>query len=397
MNILYLTNIFSDSVGGSEYVFWIYAKYMAKFNHNVYVICYKIDNESLLRLKSYLKQIKVFQVAPRITHRGTLLFNAKDNIKYILQAFKKCLQIMKSESIDIVHTNTYIPVFTGGLIKTLTKVPHVITVHDVASVMGLNFLKKWFKEAGKNAFPLINAFLSCAYEKLILTKVPKNAIITPSRQTKIDVKKMIHDDTKIYIVPNTIDIEQYKLYNEKIEYQPYILYIGRLIFYKNIWTLIKAFENIYRENNEAKLIIAGRGPLELKAREYVLKRGLTKKIKILGFVSQKEKMKLLSKCRALVNLSLFEGFGLTTLESWFFEKPVIVSNIPPLNEIVTHMKTGLTVDPFDIKKLSEYLNLILSDKKICLLLGRKGRQELLHRYSPLKVINLLTSIYNLLA
>lgn len=399
MNILYLTNIFSDTAGGSEYIFWLYAKYMAKRGHNVHVMCYKSDKESIIRLGKANDKVYVIELVPKVEHQGVLFQQILPNIEYLVKGIKK-LQELRRSDIDIIHSNTYVPPLLGSMLQIKLNRPHIVTIHDVGLVMGLRFLYRWFREGGNDSFTsYLKAIMSTAYEHLMLTSIPRDAIIVPSSQTKEDIHVIFRSrrsNTKIYVVPSAIDLEIYEQYKNryKISYDPYFLYIGRLVFYKNVHVLIKGFEEVTRENREAKLIVIGKGPLEQILRNYVRKQRLTNRIIITGYIDQEEKLRLLSRCLALVNLSIFEGFGMVLLESWYFEKPVIVSTVPPLTELVNNNMDGILVHPQNIKEIRDAMLNLLEDPAYARSLGLHGLRKVIKHYHPDRICRYLEAVYN---
>jgi len=396
MHIVYTTNIFSDGVGGSEYIFWLYAKYMAKKGHKINVICFKRDQSSLTRLGQERNNIDVIELVPEAVHRGVLFQDIISNVKYI----EKGLQVVREccGNIDVVHSNTYIPAAVGGVAKMLLKAGHVLTIHDVGSTMGLHFIYSWFREGENNSLSsYIKALAGFFYENLLINLIPKDAILVPSKATLHDVKRINPKDTKIYVIPNFLDEELYESYKSKfrVRYEPCILYIGRLVFYKNVHTLVKSFSQVLQHKRDAILIIIGRGPLYKPIYDWIYRHELQKNILMLGGVDQEEKLRYLSQCSATVNLSIFEGFGLTTLESWYFEKPVIVSNIPPLNEIVDNGLDGFVVD---LKDKNSLVNTVirLLDSQLARKMGSRGFHKVLNQYSSNTIVHQLEAIYKTL-
>jgi len=57
-----------------------------------------------------------------------------------------------------------------------------------------------------------------------------------------------------------------------------------------------------------------------KWEELVDKLNLKDMVEFKGYVPHREKLYYLSKCRALVLPSIFEGFGMVILEAWAFKK-----------------------------------------------------------------------------
>lgn len=97
----------------------------------------------------------------------------------------------------------------------------------------------------------------------------------------------------------------------KSEGDEFYLYIGRISKEKNIMKMFKAYKI---SNIKRQLLLAGPDNGILKEiLEYISNNNLN--IKYLGEISEDKKRELLRKCRALVNPSPFEGFGLTLVEA----------------------------------------------------------------------------------
>jgi len=289
----------------------------------------------------------------------------------------------------------------GGIAKMLLKVGHVLTIHDVGSTMGLHFIYSWFQEGGNNTFTsYIKALAAFLYENLLINLIPKDAILVPSKATLHDVERISQGslrNIKVYIVPNFLDEELYESYKSRfgIRYEPCVLYIGRLVFYKNVHTLVKSFSQVLQHKRDAILIIIGRGPLYKPLHDWIYRHDLQKNILMVGGVDQEEKLRYLSQCSATINPSIFEGFGLTILESWYFEKPVIVSNIPPLNEIVDNGLDGFVVDLKDKNRLANIVIQLL-DSQLAQKMGSRGFHKVLNQYSSNNIVHQLEAIYKTL-
>jgi glycosyltransferase involved in cell wall biosynthesis len=70
-----------------------------------------------------------------------------------------------------------------------------------------------------------------------------------------------------------------------------------------------------------------------------------------GYVTEAEKVKLLRSCRALLHLSLFEGFGLPVLEAFGHGLPVVCSDRGSLPEVAGD--AALIVDPTDVGAMAQ--------------------------------------------
>ncbi|GAB4149943.1 MAG: glycosyltransferase family 1 protein [Planctomycetota bacterium] len=80
------------------------------------------------------------------------------------------------------------------------------------------------------------------------------------------------------------------------------------------------------------------------------------------WVSEDEKRRLLGRCRAAVQCSLFEGFGLPVLEALAAGAPLLCSDIPPFREVAGD--AALFVDPRDEEAIAEALLRLDEDEEL---------------------------------
>jgi len=196
MKILLLSQFFSDTRGGGEYVFHTLAKKLVENNHKVWVITNKIKNEIYYEAPN----LKLVFVPPTLEYKGGLPPRFSDNISYTTNAILKGLKLIKKEKIDIIHSNNFAPALSGSILSSLTSRPHVTTIHDIFSLEGDEFWKKWAKQ---NDVSKINAFLAPIFEKL-MKNIKCSCIHTVSEATKDDLEKFGFKK-QIYVIPNAIE------------------------------------------------------------------------------------------------------------------------------------------------------------------------------------------------
>ena len=140
MKILYLCQLYPPLLyGGGEYIFYEWAKELVKRGHSCYVITQKVEGT---KEREILDGIEVHRVGPQISYKGAIYsINLFENIGYISSSFWKGLKIARKEKIDIIHSNTFMPAFSGQLISKLTKIPHITTIHDIYLLQQKEFWK----------------------------------------------------------------------------------------------------------------------------------------------------------------------------------------------------------------------------------------------------------------
>jgi len=382
MNIILLTQFFSTTKGGGEYVFSLMAKTLADSGNKVWVITNQIKGETYPSHQN----IKIIFVPPLLEYKGGLPPGFGDNLKYSFSALRKCIFIIRKEKIDIIHSNNFAPALAGSMLSTLTGKPHITTVHDVFSLCGKNYWKLWGKQSNISR---LNVTLAPYFEKMII-KLRCKAIHTVSDATKDDLLKM-GTKNPIYVIPNTIEINAIKT----MEQDPYqFVYVGRLVFYKNLEVVIKAINLARKEYPKIALFIVGDGPHRKNLEELVNQLNLQENVKFAGFVSKDKKLQLISTSQALVFPSLCEGFGLVMLEAFEQSKPVLVSNIRPMSDIIFHKVTGFVISPHNENEWSDMLIEIVKNPNMSKQMGASGRKTLEEKYNIQKMQENILSMYS---
>ncbi len=196
----------------------------------------------------------------------------------------------------------------------------------------------------------------------------------------------------VKIIPNGVNLE---LFNRKDAFRPprpYLFSMGRLILIKGYDILIEAFARVAEEDPNLDLIIAGRGIEERNLKDLVIKKGLKKRVKFVGFVRGDEKISLLKGCRLYVCPSRREGLPLSNVEALAAGKPVIAFKVGGNLDIIKDEENGLLAEAEDIEDLVSKIRMLLRDEK---LRERMSRQALMmvKRYDWLEIARQYESLY----
>jgi len=350
-------------------VFKTIAKVMVQNGHKVWVITNNVKGEKYEELEN----LKIITVNPTLEYKGGLPPTFADNIRYSINAYRKGRNVIKNENIDIIHSNNFSPALAGSLISYFTKTPHITTIHDIFSIYDKEFWKKW---AGQSNVSHTNARLVPFFEKLML-RFKFDCIHTVSNATKNDIQK-IGTKKPVCIIPNCIQDQEQVITEPKTNQ---FVYLGRLVFYKNVEVVLQAFKTVAKEFPGAILIIAGDGPHKESLKELAKKLGINDNITFAGYVTPQQKAKLLAESNALLFPSTIEGFGLVMLESFQQKRPVLVSNIPPMSDIVENNKTGLVIDPYDEKKWADAIIWLIKNPQESEKMGKNGNEILKTKYN----------------
>lgn len=176
--------------------------------------------------------------------------------------------------------------------------------------------------------------------------------------------------------------------------QKIVLFLARIELQKNPLLFVKAAEKLKNEN--AVFLIAGKGPMEKKLTKIIKEKNLSN-TKFLGWLEEKEKNALLYSSEIYVLPSLFEPVSVSTLEAMACKKPVIVSNVGGLKEIV-NSSLGIKVKPNDTKELAKAIKFLLDNPKKAQEMGLNGfkkiKREFLWKNIAEKYISFFEELLN---
>ena len=369
MRILYFTQLFYPAVfGGGEFIFYHWAKELVKKGHEVFVITQNLQGE-----KSYevIDGIQIFRVGSMLNLSGTLPVGIFPNISYLLSSYFKGRKIIKENKIEIIHSNTYIPVISAQWCAK--KIPHIATIHDVYYTSDKNFWKTWSEQ--KQISQLTKILGPYIEKKISRTNV--TLFHTVSNQSKHDLESL-GVTKKIIIIPNGVDSSLYDKTINQNKFQA--IYVGRLIFYKNIEVIIDAFGIVVRAAPESQLLIVGDGPMKFILSQKIKKMNLEKNVHLKGNVSDEEKIKLIQESNILLNPSLVEGFGIVVLEGFAAGKPILVSDSKPLSDLVNDSVDGFVIRSDDSSLWAKKILQLFNNNDMTKQMGMAGKRKVIEKY-----------------
>jgi len=211
-----------------------------------------------------------------------------------------------------------------------------------------------------------------------------NCVIAISEHGKTDLMSYLNLPSdiihSIYLgLSNQFTIEKHQntedeLYKMQIP-KNYFLFVGTNFPHKNLFTLLKAFNILLKEEPEIFLVIVG-ASLHQQPQVEVnqLLHSLKNNIITLGHVSDQILRVLYQHAIALTFPSLYEGFGLPVLEAMRHNTPVICSNCTSLPEVCGD--AALYFDGYNEQQLANAMLLILSNKELRKELINKGQKNI---------------------
>ena len=322
MKVLFVLENYFPFIGGAEVLFKNLCEGLVEKGHQVTVITSSLPQAPYNEMVNGVEALRV--QTPR---KGSRYW-------FTLLAIPSSIRIVKK--FDIVQTTTYNGAFPAWLAARLAGKKCLITVHEVIGsdwkdMQGMNWLTAW-----------LHRFL-----EWLIVALPFDRYVTVSQYTAKRVEKYGIRPQRISVAYNGINYDQFnmskadrpairKMLNLKDNFV--YMYFGRPGISKGVEYLIAAVPLISREIPNSKLLLLlGMEPAE----GYKKMLSLIKEMQIEGLVVLHDPVPrielpgYIAASDCVVVPSLSEGFGFTAAEACAMDRPVVVSDVGSLPEIVS--------------------------------------------------------------
>ncbi len=174
--------------------------------------------------------------------------------------------------------------------------------------------------------------------------------------------------------------------------EPTLVYAGRLSKEKGVDTLLSAFARA--EVSDAKLLLAGDGPLRGSLQNRAGELGLRDRVQFLGHQSRDECERAFAGAWAQAVPSAWrEPFGIVTVEAMLRGTAVIASDAGGPAEIVEHENTGLLAPAGDEAAWANAIRRVLTDRHLVERMGNAGRARAIEYFSEDLFLDRFESLY----
>ncbi|RKD23164.1 glycosyl transferase [Ammoniphilus oxalaticus] len=218
-----------------------------------------------------------------------------------------------------------------------------------------------------------------------------------ARRRKFKAGKIVHvhgvgvDSERFAPITQEQCIEQRQMLGYEAD-EFLMLYAAEFNQNKNQQLLLHALAIIHDEAPQARLVLAGEGPLLDECKELARRLGIEQKVDFLGFRNDLERW--LPICDLAVASSLREGLPVNIMEAMACGLPVVASDNRGHRELVKNDANGWVVATRDVKEMAEKIKLVIANPTWKRELGLTGRQRIDQTYSERNVLRQKTEIYS---
>ena len=278
--------------------------------------------------------------------------------------------LVKQSKIDIVEA----PDWTGitSIIKPIC--PMIVKLHGSDTYfchLDSRPVKFWNKFREKRALQNATGLLSVSQYTADLTK---------------ELFSLERDFT---IIPNCIDINKFSTESATKVEENIILYFGTLIRKKGLLELPLIFNEVYKKNNKAKLIVIGRDASDIISGNHstwAMMQSLfdvtaLKNVNYIGSVAYDEIKAHVSSASVCVFPTFAEALPISWIEAMALEKAIVASDIGWAAEIIEDSVEGFLVHPKNHNLFADRILELLDNQKLRNQFGIEARKKVVQKFS----------------
>lgn len=330
----------------------------------------------------------------------------------VLSPFLLCRTLAKMiDELGCTIIQAFDPIVAGlaaVFVKQFTK--HIPLVIRLGTTYPDFFYSKYIRPETSSIYSYLKSYAK------IRTMIPAIAIVERLTLDYADIvvpncrylasiySNRIQQRGKIKVIHNGVDTKRFSpegyvhpLSKDNI----WILYVGRIEDRKGLDVLIQAMSEIVPKHPKTRLLIVGRAPNPRSLSSLmnlVRKFGIQSNVIFKGPVSSNVIPSLMRACDVLVFPSTtqriqVEGLPNTILEGMSTEIPIVSTNICGVPEVISHMKTGLLVEPSSVEQLAAAIITLIESQTLRKELGSNARYYILRNNTIMKAAKQYLALY----
>jgi glycosyltransferase involved in cell wall biosynthesis len=202
------------------------------------------------------------------------------------------------------------------------------------------------------------------------------AVLAVSESVRQHVIALGAAPSRVDVVRNGVDHEQFGLPPIAADDDPLIISVGRLLHNKGSQLLVEAAGLLQHEGVVSRVVFVGDGPLRSELEHRVDTLGLRDCVQFVGQVPDPEAW--FAKAAIVVRASYTEGMSLAVVEAMASGRCNVVSDIEPNLELINDGVNGLVFRCGDASALARALRRVVTDGALRERLARQAQADSQH-------------------
>jgi glycogen(starch) synthase len=174
---------------------------------------------------------------------------------------------------------------------------------------------------------------------------------------------------------------------------PRLLCLGRLIPEKGFDLALTAFVTLACQFPDARLVIAGDGPMRHPLEEQARELGLAERVQFTGWVAAEKVSELINTATLVVMPSRREGLPLVGIQAAQMARPVVATRVGGLPELVVEGETGWLVQQEDSKALAEAVALLIEHPARAQQMGQAAQHRAQEFFGWTRYLDAMDALY----
>jgi glycosyltransferase involved in cell wall biosynthesis len=358
---------------------------LAKLGHDVNVLCFNHGDYS--KFAEY-KNVKL--------HRFDFPIKIKNKFRPFMLTLpiytkvwaKQIVKFVKNQKIDVLHIHDLYMVAAVKQAFPRKKLPCVVDLHENYPAA----IKSYLWAQGLFAKLFVKPDKWKKIEPELLNYVDRIIVLSEAYRDKLISEYCILKKEKFGIYPNVPDTKEFLSYKinqiEEHKDKLVMLYFGAIAHRRGIFTVFDAMLKLRDKLNDIFVWMIGPVDNADKKRfdSYMENDFLKDKVKFIPWLSIEELpsyLKVTDVCLSpiLKNDQHESGIANKVFQYMLFEKPVIVSNCLPQQQLIEENKCGLVHNSDDATDLANTIEHFYQMKSSWNEMGKRGKDAILAKYN----------------
>lgn len=366
--------------------------------HEVYVLCFEFGSNFGAEYEGiHINRWKLDR------KRKNILFALFHSLNlYSFLWAKKIEDFIKKNSIEIIHVHDLYMSRAGFLGKKKSKVPMVLDLHEnyTYAVEGYQWMYK------KYSTHIIKPERWKKIEERYLNYADTIVTLSNTFKKYLLAKYNSLNESKMIVYPNAPDVETLMSYKIDTEIIPknndfVLFYFGVISKRRGIFMVLDSLEKLIKEIPNIKLLIIG--PVDKSESTLFEDRINNPLIKENVIYYPWKDISLLPSYITYSDVCLSpieknpqheSGIANKVFQYMLFERPVLVSNCGPQQEVIEESKSGLVHIWDSAEDFSNKVIKLYSNKEKAKQMGINGRKAVLEKYNQIELIKPMLRFYD---
>lgn len=336
----------SDGWGGQEHRVLYDLKGMAARGHEVLLVA---REQSRIRHEAQSAGIPVMTLAlRRATDVGSVA---------------ALCRMLRERKVDVANTHSGVDSWIGGLAAKLARTPVLLRTRH----LNLPLKRNWVN---------------------FVHYLPDCVITCGDAMRRQLIETNNFPSERVVSIPTGIDLDAFQPKRPRVvtrqelglaENDFAVLMVGIIRHVKGHDVALSAFQILNRQNSQAKLILAGDGPMQDHIKKLARDLGIAGSVQFLGF--RNDVADLMRAADVLLLTSRSEGVPQSVTQALSLGLPVVATDVGGVRELIEHERSGLLVPSEDPTSTAGAMNRILHEPEIVRRFRETGHAHVIANYS----------------